>query len=241
MQTLNHNSDQTPLGLILVPGPQAEKFLQGQVTCDVREVTEQQSRCGAHCDPKGRVQFTFRLLKREGNYYLQLPQVMIAHALNCLQKYAALFRIKLEEVPSNETETKLAAIAAGIATIYPETIGLFTPHQLNSQLINAISFNKGCYTGQEIIARMHYLGKLKQQMYRVRFAGTMPPLPGTKLYNNEGQAVGELVAAALETENTLQALAVLQTNAITSPIHLENSSGTILTLLDLPYTVPISS
>lgn len=254
---------ETYFGYIHVPGgEQAAKFLQGQVTCDVREVTENNSLLGAHCDPKGRIQFIFRLFKRGDDFYLQMTRELIPHAINLLQKYAQFSRIKLEEgllrgpvasapqrvsalgaplprhpsVNDEFEKWKLENIQKGIPTVYPETIGLFTPHQLNLQLLNAISFNKGCYTGQEIVARMQYLGKLKQQMYRVSFIGQDVILPGTKIYNQNSQEVGELVDSAFESQKKQQALVVLNNNAVAEALYIGNSPETILTMLDLPYT-----
>jgi folate-binding protein YgfZ len=245
------------LSCIRVPGgEQAAKFLQGQVTCDVREVTENKSCLSAHCDPKGRVQFVFELFKQGDDYYLQMLRVLIPQAIALLQKYAQFFKIKLEGVehpspglrpPSPQRgegfpeknspdQWKLQNIIAGIPTIYPETVGLFTPHQINLQLLNAVSFTKGCYTGQEIIARMQYLGKLKQQMYRVSFVAEKNFAPGSKLYDANAQEIGELVDSAFENDQQQQALAVLQNTAITQAIYLGNVDGPILTVLDLPYT-----
>lgn len=234
------------LSFLHVPGgEQAAKFLQGQVTCDVREATEQHNCLGAHCDPKGRVQFIFHLIKQGDDYYLQMLSELIPHAINCLQKYAQFFKIKLAATTNplfvkgeaiDMTTWKSHNIKAGIPTIYPETIGLFTPHQINLQLIGGVSFNKGCYTGQEIIARMQYLGKLKQHMVRVSFVSEKVFAPGTKLYNLTGLEVGELVDAVLESEQNVQALAVLQDNALAQNIYIGNVGGPILTVLDLPYT-----
>lgn len=69
---------------------------------------------------------------------------------------------------TNITEWKQLDIAEGIPQVYPETSSTFLPHDINLDQLNAISLNKGCYTGQEIIARMQYRGKLKKRMYRVR-------------------------------------------------------------------------
>ena len=80
------------LGLIQISGSDAAKFLQGQLTCDVNEVTAEHHRLGAHCDPKGRVQATFRLFSYEDNFYFLLPQSMIEHLLTCLQKYAVFLK-----------------------------------------------------------------------------------------------------------------------------------------------------
>lgn len=71
----------------------------------------------------------------------------------------------------------------GIPAIYPETSAKFLPHELNLDKLNAISFDKGCYTGQEIIARMHYRGKLKNRMYITDVSSASIPQRGTELGN----------------------------------------------------------
>lgn len=235
-------NDLSPLGLISITGPDAAKFLQGQLTCDVREVTEQQSCLGAHCDPKGRVQFTFRLFKHLDVYYLRLPREMISHALSLLQKYIIFSKAKLADVSDEWSSLKLTTdsfstsqlqdIEAGIPTITTKTIGLFTPHDINYPLLNGVSFNKGCYTGQEIVARMHFLGKPKQRLYRVSFSAKQTPEIGAKLLADQKE-VGTLVNFAEDGQQSYQALVVLQNSAIGSQIFLDQS---LLTVLDLPYT-----
>lgn len=240
------SDNSTPLSLITATGAATSTFLQGQVTCDVTKIDEQQSALGAHCDAKGRIQATFHLFKQQDDYYFLLPKSVAPHLLQCLKKYAVFSKVTLTEIEAHELLEKfkhtlwpdnnwqLQDIRNGIPTIYRETIGEFTPHQINFQLINGISFNKGCYIGQEIIARMHYLGKLKQQMYRVSFSSNQPPVPGTKIYTAQKQEIGMLVNAATANNQDYEALAVLQNNAIKEAIYLENQI--ILTLLDLPYT-----
>lgn len=240
------SDNSTLLSLIRTTGTATSTFLQGQVTCDVTKVNEQQSALGAHCDAKGRIQATFHLFKQQEDYYFLLPKSVAPHLLQCLKKYAVFSKVTLTEIEAPELLEKfkhtlwsdnnwqLQDIRNGIPTIYPETIGEFTPHQINFQLINGISFNKGCYIGQEIIARMHYLGKLKQQMYRVSFSSNQPPVPGTKIYTAQKQEIGILVNAATANNQDYEALAVLQNDAIKEAIYLENQI--ILTLLDLPYT-----
>ncbi len=217
----------TYLGQISVSGPDAKKFLQGQLTCHLDEITPVQSRLGAHCNPQGRVISLFRLFTFFDNYYLQMPRELIPIALKALQKYAVFFKVKLNdasdelssvgyigdtlpEMPSendaqitqnewvgikvpgsparylyigkpadieflqskfkasSEHEWKMQDIASGIPTIYPETSEQFLPHEIDLPKLNAINFNKGCYTGQEIIARMQYRGKLKKHLYQTR-------------------------------------------------------------------------
>lgn len=131
----------------------------------------------------------------------------------------------------------LLDIMAGIPVIYPETSGQFTPHQLNFPEIGGVSFNKGCYIGQEIIARTHYLGKSKSRLYRVSFQANTPPLPGTPLLDNEQKTEkGALIMCAQEQDNRYQALVCLQTQAISHSIRLGSLEGPILDLLELPYS-----
>lgn len=132
----------------------------------------------------------------------------------------------------------LLDIMAGIPTIYPETSGQFTPHQLNFPEIGGVSFNKGCYIGQEIIARTHYLGKSKSRLYRVSFPGNDPFLPGTVLLENDQKTeTGTLIMSAKEQKNRYQGLVCLQTQAISHTIRLNSLEGPKLDFLELPYFV----
>jgi len=72
-----------------------------------------------------------------------------------------------------------------LPAVYPETTGIFLPHDLNLPKLGAVSFSKGCYTGQEIIARMHYRGKLKHHLYRGEAESLHPILPGQLIYTND--------------------------------------------------------
>ncbi|WP_342147638.1 hypothetical protein [Rickettsiella endosymbiont of Aleochara curtula] len=130
----------------------------------------------------------------------------------------------------------LLDIMAGIPIIYPETSGQFTPHQLNFPEIGGVSFNKGCYIGQEIIARTHYLGKSKSRLYRVGFVANDPPLPGTPLLDEQKTEKGALILCAKEQDNRYQALVCLQTQAISHSIRLGSLEGPTLDFLELPYS-----
>ncbi|WP_342219830.1 tRNA-modifying protein YgfZ [Rickettsiella endosymbiont of Miltochrista miniata] len=132
---------------------------------------------------------------------------------------------------------RLLDIMAGIPTIYPETSGQFTPHQLNFPEIGGVSFNKGCYIGQEIIARTHYLGKAKSRLFRVRFEANSPFLPGTPIFDSDQKTEkGALIMSAKEQNNRYEALVCLQTQAISHSIRLGNLEGPVLDFLELPYS-----
>jgi tRNA-modifying protein YgfZ len=89
-------------------------------------------------------------------------------------------------------------IRAGIPEIYLATQEQFVPQMVNDDLIGAVSFQKGCYTGQEIVARLHYLGKAKRRMVGAHLDMPESPQPGESIYGKklEGQAIGMVVDAA---------------------------------------------
>jgi folate-binding protein YgfZ len=132
----------------------------------------------------------------------------------------------------------LGQIRAGIGQVMPSTRELFIPQMLNLQAVGGVSFKKGCYTGQEIVARMQYLGKLKRRLYRLQLEGSELPEPGTQLFApTHNSSIGEVVIAARGEQN-IELLAVLQAEAAESgDIHLAALEGPALHLLDLPYTL----
>ncbi len=130
----------------------------------------------------------------------------------------------------------LGQVRAGIGQVMAQTRELFIPQMINLQAVGGVSFKKGCYTGQEIVARMQYLGKLKRHLYRLSLQGGELPEPGTPLFApTHSSAVGEVVIAA-NSEQGIELLAVLQAEAAQAgDIHVTSLQGPSLTLLDLPY------
>ncbi|WP_095078457.1 folate-binding protein YgfZ [Pseudomonas sp. Irchel s3h17] len=130
----------------------------------------------------------------------------------------------------------LGQIRAGIGQVMPGTRELFIPQMLNLQAVGGVSFKKGCYTGQEIVARMQYLGKLKRRLYRLQLDASELPEPGTALFSpTHGSSIGEVVIAAHAGQG-IELLAVLQAEAVDSAdLHLGALEGPALHLLDLPY------
>ncbi|WP_406812085.1 folate-binding protein [Histophilus somni] len=196
-------------GLIYVEGVDAEKFLQGQLTCDVTKLAIGQSTLTAHCDPKGKVNSLFRLIRHaEQQFYLLIRQDLLNHGLTQLKKYAVFSQVTFSEknwtiVGMLDQDLKeCGAISPQIRidlgnrqilcweqkmnleytqdTQYWDYLdmqqgfpiltiigqGEFIPQALNLQEIEqAISFQKGCYIGQETIARAKYRGINKRAMY----------------------------------------------------------------------------
>ncbi len=132
-------------------------------------------------------------------------------------------------------------ILAGIPTIYPQTSEAFVPQMTNMQVINGVNFQKGCYTGQEVVARMQYLGKLKRRMFRVQVATDDDVNPGDKLYcdgSSSGQGTGQIVSAQANAEGSVDALAVIDiSDAESGKLQLNDADGPAISVLTLPYSV----
>lgn len=114
----------------------------------------------------------------------------------------------------SDEEWASLTIEETIPTIYPETSGKFLPHELNLHTLSAIDFDKGCYTGQEIIARMHYRGKLKKCMYHAILHSKNRIAPGADIYKN-ANIIGNVVSLYKKAEHHYAALIVMETSSLT--------------------------
>ena len=132
-------------------------------------------------------------------------------------------------------------IRAGFPVILPQTQEAFVPQMANLDLIGAVNFKKGCYPGQEIVARMQYLGKNKRRMYLAHVDGETAPQPGNELFSMEmeGQSCGIVVNAQPAPEGGYDLLAVIQiASHDTFPVHLGALTGARLQFQPLPYPIP---
>ena len=107
------------------------------------------------------------------------------------------------------------------------------PQMANMHVLDGISFTKGCYPGQEIVARMQYLGTLKRHAVRFRFAGK-PVAPGTEIVAGEAAGAGIVMASAAVDDAQAEALAVVKISVENEPLVLAGS-GVALTRYELPY------
>jgi folate-binding protein YgfZ len=132
----------------------------------------------------------------------------------------------------------LGQIRAGIGQVFGQTREAFIPQMINLQAVGGVSFKKGCYTGQEIVARMQYLGKLKRRLYRLTLEGSDVPEPGVEVFSPvHASSVGNVVIAA-RAGATVEVLAVLQADAVEDGnIRLGAADGLVLLLTELPYTL----
>lgn len=137
--------------------------------------------------------------------------------------------------PCSRSDWQLADIRAGLPSVLAATTGEFVPQMVNLDLVGGISFTKGCYTGQEIVARMKYLGRVKRRMLRFG-AGGGPPAPGAALYAGRGPA-GQVVASA-PAETGSEFLAVVVLDDLPGSFFLDEARTVPALRLGLPYDIP---
>ena len=137
------------------------------------------------------------------------------------------------EATNNAVAWILSDIAQGFPLVVQATSEHYVPQMVNLDKLGGVSFKKGCYPGQEIVARTHYLGKIKRHLYRV--ASAHPLTAGAEVRSSvlNGQACGSLLTAAPDAEGNWLALAVLQQDATEGAIYLQTEAGEqALTLID---------
>lgn len=133
---------------------------------------------------------------------------------------------------------RLGDIRAGMPTITAGVLEAFVPQMLNLQLVDGLSFTKGCYPGQEIVARMQYLGKLKRHMRRFSLpyeAGQAIPAPGAALVAGTDEDAGRVVDAVAGPDGKIELLAVVKVSTTDSILTFQEQA---LSALDLPYELP---
>lgn len=299
----------THTAIIRISGEDAESFLQGQTTCDIRDLKPQQTRLGAICNPKGRAITTFRLLRWADAYWMLLPLDLadsifkrlkmfvlrskvkveraesfavigmsgsacssidpelestpsgqfVTHQTNCLIKVSEqpcraiwigpgetvddlLDALKSQQLPElNDLAWRRGDIESGIPNLSATTQELFVPQMLNLDLLGGISFNKGCYTGQEIVARMHYLGQLKQRMFLFKADADCPAGSRLIFETDPDHTQGTVVDCQAHPADGYVLLAVCRLDSQSdSPLFCENSS-TFIERAELPYAIPSAS
>lgn len=303
-------------GMLEVRGPDAEKFLQGQLTCSATEVTPELSSPGAYCTVKGRVVTSFQLLRPQSDVFLlRMRRDLLDITARTLSKYivfskaklaiaepllgiglhgdtiGALLRESIGALPTRLSGTvsygdglllqcdsagtqyeywgpaattaalwlhcvprctaigsrywRWLQIRSGNAEICAATSEMFLPHMLNYHVTGAINFKKGCYTGQEIVARTHYRGQVKRHLLRAALSGSALAA-GSDIIDSGGKSMGNVVDSVAINAATAELLAV--TAAINENAAAENEGGDTATFLragaaelrplELPYAIP---
>lgn len=186
----------------------AQKFLQGQVTLNVAALAENVTRYTAICSLKGRIQFGLWLKKlNPESFEIVTTQDQSEEFAKHIKKFGAFSKMKLEQAAQvfptltddstdfSQTETdiniwQLQAIEAGQAWISATTAELFQPQELRLHQREGVHYDKGCYIGQEIIARLWFKAKPKSWLHLVQGTGDVPA-PATQL-NKDIQIVNSI-------------------------------------------------
>lgn len=132
-------------------------------------------------------------------------------------------------------------IAHGLPLVTVATQEELVPQMANLELVGAVSFDKGCYPGQEIVARSQYLGQVKRRTHRAAVATSEPPRAGEHVYESGDatQTAGIVINAAPAPDGGYEVLAALQTASVErADLHLRAPDGPALRLLPLPYAIP---
>jgi len=285
--------------LLQVAGPDAQTFLQGQTTCDVREVEPQQAQPGAYCNAQGRVWADFIMVALGLDHFaLRLRADIAAATLDTFSKYIVFSKAEISRspawqivgcwgesaaeallplvgalpdgqyacvsgegfcltqmddtglqyelyldgkgradllqalsatlTPADNALWQALQIEAGIARIESNTVETFLPQVLNYDLLGYVNFKKGCYTGQEVVARLHYRGKSKRRMYVAGYQGNTAPPAGTALVTADGQqSVGTVVNAIAAPAGGVRMLVSVAEKYVDQALVLEGQDMTV--------------
>jgi len=258
-----------PYSFVSITGIDAEKFLQGQFTCDLTTTSNETLQFGTVNSPKGRMYGLFKITRIVDGFLIRLESSTVELLIRNLSKYKVFFKceIKIEEhlsafayspLKSNEegfpergnqllhinsefisrTSDKQSlfeiwspdlslrqlttntdpdirfALEAqlGIPELYSATQDHFILQFLNLQELGAVSFKKGCYTGQEIIARMKFLGKLKKKMYLLSSSTKEVAEAGSDIYDENSKKCGVIVRSHWSETTGSITLGILNTS-----------------------------
>jgi folate-binding protein YgfZ len=182
----------------------------------------------------------------DGEFSMQENITVLRHSIDCFELWIQQPQAETVEralsahfKPATSNEWDLHQIRHGLGQVRSETKGEFIPQVLNFQHLGGISFNKGCYTGQEVVARMHYLGKTKRHTYLGLVRAPELPAPGTPVFTaNKESPSGEVVMAAFAGENLVAQLFVCSEQSVDEgALALKSPTGPNIELLPLPYSL----
>lgn len=184
---------------LIVEGSQSAEFLQGQITIDVEKISEKEFTPACVCNNKGRVIATFWIKGYENGFIISILEELCDFFEGHMKKYIPFFNTEIKRLVKNSSEKELSSlewmkflIKKEIVEVNEHTSSKFTPHELNYHNNNLIDFSKGCFNGQEIIARMQYRGKLR---FALKITDNLESeIVESSIHNKEGKKVGEILS-----------------------------------------------
>lgn len=177
-------------------------------------------------------------------YVIRLPDAQARYEILMPADNDAL-RDRLEDlgITDDLEEWELAEIRQGIVHVTPDTQDSYTPQLLNYDLTGVIDFKKGCFPGQEIVARMHYRAPAKKRLYRASVAGVR--VSGESMVMAGGESIGEIISVAMSETGHYEMLVILPCDLVDQKVALElrnagaeggegRAHKAVLKILDLP-------
>ena len=291
------------LGVIEASGEDAIRFLNGQLSNDLNQLSPSKASLAAFCSAKGRMQASFVAIKRDnGDVLLVCSADLLAPTLKRLSMFVMRAKAKLRDASADfavygllgQSATDLGASApwsaantgeasvvqlypaqslarqlwiapssaaapggptlaladwqcsevlSGVATVSAAVVEAFVPQMLNFESVGGVSFKKGCYPGQEVVARSQFRGTLKRRAYIAQLPPSdsdAPVAAGQELFSSQDPEppCGLVVQAARSAQGPWLAIVSMQTSAAEAGnLHLGSPSGTALALLPLPYAL----
>jgi folate-binding protein YgfZ len=227
-------------GLIELCGEDSLKFLQGQVSCDLNNADNKIIR-GCHCTPQGRVIFLFSAqVESQQRILLETHRSIVETAVASLSKYAVFSKTEITDISDQQSYlepplTPIERLRLGIPDITVDTTEQFIPQMLNLDLLDYISFKKGCYTGQEVVARAHYRGQVKRRMYHLSLTSASTASANTAILDSDGKQLGSIVNAVSIDKDNIEALAVLSSKALDCNYLFIENQQVAVTYHPMPY------
>lgn len=302
-QLQNNNTDSisapTHLAIIKITGADASQFLQGQLTCNINELSQSNGYFTAFCNAKGRVISTLLIIKVKETYLIVLPKELAAKVCNKLGLYILRSDVQLidisdqfcviglitnnpELIPnlpttdfavsnqstiiikipgapnrylminsvleaqsnwtllvnkacafSHEDIWKYHDISSGMAWLTNDSSEQYIPQMLNIDKLGGISFNKGCYTGQEIVARTHYLGKTKRELFLAEYNFTAMLDDNIQIISNRNdQSIGKVLNSQSDGKKTRLLIVIPTSDAELSDLKLDNVDQTKISIIE---------
>jgi len=290
----------TNLTTLEVSGKEAAQFLQGQLSCNILDLTESNSFFTAFCNAKGRTISTLLILKNKDRFLLILPVELLEKVRKKLKMYVLRADVKLEHTNNNycliglnsstisdtenypdtpfmvSTQAEIAIrlpasqpryliictiehgiqlwthlmqtypltaadtglwnfldISTGLAWLDTDSSEQYIPQMLNIDKLGGISFNKGCYTGQEIIARTHYLGKAKRELFLAECNVAAIINKDTQIISADSkQNQGKIISIQYFGQSCLMLIVIASSTATLNNLGLDNANQDKIILVD---------
>lgn len=227
---------------LTLSGSDTVEFLHRQLTADINALELGKKQLTAWCNIQGRVISLLWVCKLVNAVELYIPAATYSKVMPRLKMFVLRDDVAFSEAAEcfgvvdqkelvvSDTESKAwqdSAASLAIPHLETDTSGKFLPQMLNLDCMGGLSFEKGCYPGQEIVARTHFRGKLKQRMLRLKHSGAV----GEDIYNAENSKAGSIILSTDE-----ECLAVVRLEALDGGLF--NQQQESITLLPLPYELP---